>query len=219
MGIFKRLKRIAIADVHEVLDKAENPVSMLKQYIRDLEEQLVKVQQALVDQLALEKQCEALVSQTQAAVKKRLQQANLAIERNEDEVAKLALQDKIVNERKLLAYKQQYEAVQAQTADLQSKVKALQEKHEELKLKQHELASRAHTAQAVQAIQTTVSSFGADSAVQGFSRMEERIWALEAKTKASQDLAAPFQPSGNSLLQAEAEQELEQLKAAKQTAV
>jgi len=219
MGIFKRLKSIALADAHEVLDKAENPVSMLKQYIRDMEGQLVKAQQALADQLGLEKQCEALIVQAQAVVEKRLRQANLAIERNEDEVAKLALQDKIVNERRLLAYKQQYDAVQAQTAELQSKVKALQEKYEELKLKQQELASRAHTAQAVQAIQTTISSFGADSAVQGFSRMEERIWALEAETKASQVLAAPLQPSGNALLQAEAEQEFEQLKATKQKAV
>lgn len=219
MGIFKRLKNIALADVHGLLDKAEGPVSMLKQYIRDMEEQLVKAQQALADQLGLEKQCEALIVQAQAVVEKRLRQANLAIERNEDEVAKLALQDKIVNERRLLAYKQQYEAVQAQTAELQSKVKVLQEKYEELKLKQQELASRAHTAQAVQVIQTTISSFGADSAVQGFSRMEERIWALEAETKASQVLAAPLQPSGNALLQAEAEQEFEQLKAAKQKAV
>lgn len=219
MGIFKRLKSIALADVHEVLDKAEDPVSMLKQHIRDMEEQLVKAQQALAGQLGLEKQCEALVVQAQAVVEKRLRQANLAIERNEDEAAKLALQDKIVNERRLLAYKQQYEAVQAKTAELQSKVKVLQEKYEELKLKQQELASRAHTAKAVQAIQTTISSFGADSAVQGFSRMEERIWALEAETKASQELAAPLQPSRNALLQAEAEQELEQLKEAKQQAV
>lgn len=219
MGIFKRLKNIALADVHEVLDKAEDPVSMLKQYIRDMEEQLVKAQQALTVQLGLEKQCEALVVQAQAVVEKRLRQANLAIERNEDEAAKLALQDKIVNERSLLAYKQQSEAVQAKTAELQSKVKVLQEKYEELKLKQQELASRAYTAKAVQSIQTTISSFGADSVVQGFSRMEERIWALEAETKASQVLAVPPQPSRNALLQAEAEQELEQLKEAKQQAV
>lgn len=215
MGIFRRIKNIALADVHNVLDKAEDPISMVKQYLREMEEQLVKVQQALSEQLFLEKKYEMLVVQTQDAVEKRLRQANLAVERNEDEIAKLALQDKIVQERKLASYKQQYDAMQAQTTNLYEKVKALQEKYEELKLKQQELIARAHAAKAVKEINTTIASFSADNAMRGFARMEERIWTLEAEAKASQELAAPHQPSMNPLLQAEVEQQLEQLKAVK----
>ena len=39
MGIFRRIKNIALADVHSVLDKAEDPLSMIKQYLREMEEQ------------------------------------------------------------------------------------------------------------------------------------------------------------------------------------
>ena len=37
MGIFKRVNDIAMANINEVLDKMENPLSMVKQYIRELE--------------------------------------------------------------------------------------------------------------------------------------------------------------------------------------
>jgi len=215
MGIFKRIKNIVMADIHEVLDKAEDPISMVGQYLREMEEQLAKAQKAVADQLFLEKKYEMLVAETQVIIEKRVRQANLAVDRNEDEVAKLALQDKIVQEQKLASYKQQQEAIQAQTAHLYEKVKELKDKYEELKLKQQELIARANAAKAVKAIQTTIHSFSADNAIRGIARMEERIWALEAEAKAGQAFAAPQQPSINALLQPEVEQQLEQLKAAK----
>lgn len=205
MGIFKRLKRITLADMHRALDKAEKPVNMIKQYIREMEGQIVKAQEKLAQQVGLEKKCEALVAETEAVIEKRLRQANLAVERNEDEIAKMALHDKIVNERKLLSYKQQYEAAKEQTAYLQGKVQELKMKYEELQVKQQELIARASAAQAQE-----------DHAANGFLRAEEKIWALEAKAKAGEGFAPSSQPNVSALLQAEVEKELEQLKAAKQ---
>ena len=54
MGIFKRVKHMATADMHNFLDKVENPVSMVKQYIRELEEQIGQAQQALAQQYFVE---------------------------------------------------------------------------------------------------------------------------------------------------------------------
>ena len=215
MGIFKRMKQIVLADIHDVLDKAEDPISMVGQYLREMEEQLARAQKAFSDQLFLEKKYEMLVEETQAIIEKRVRQANLAVDRNQDEIAKLALQDKIVQEQKFASYKQQQETIQAQTANLSEKVKELKDKYEELKLKQQELIARANTAKAVKAIQTTIHSFSTDNAMRGFARMEDRILALEAEAKASQAFAAHRQPSVNTLLQPEVELQLEQLKAAK----
>ncbi|GAA3331393.1 PspA/IM30 family protein [Ectobacillus funiculus] len=202
MGIFfKRMKQIVLADIHDVLDKAEDPISMVGQYLREMEEQLARAQKAFSDQLFLEKKkYEMLVEETQAIIEKRVRQANLAVDRNQDEIAKLALQEKIVQEQKLASYKQQQETIQAQTANLsEKKVKELKDKYEELKLKQQELIARANTAKAVKAIQTTIHSFSTDNAMRGFARMEDRILALEAEAKASQAFAAHRQPSVNTL--------------------
>ena len=40
MGIFKRMKDITKASLHEALDKLEDPVVMLNQYLRDMEQEI-----------------------------------------------------------------------------------------------------------------------------------------------------------------------------------
>ena len=47
MGILKRIKNIVVADVHETLDKLENPVSMLKQYLVKQKSKLRKLKSTL----------------------------------------------------------------------------------------------------------------------------------------------------------------------------
>ncbi|WP_129731773.1 hypothetical protein [Bacillus sp. OTU530] len=82
----------------------------------------------------MEMKYKVLVAEADNIIEKRVRQANLAVDRNEDNVAKIALQNKIVPERKFASYKQQ-ETIQAQAANLYEKIKKLKGKHEELKLK------------------------------------------------------------------------------------
>ena len=157
-----------------------------------------------------------LVAEADNIIEKRVRQANLAVDQNEDNVAKIALQNKIVPERKFASYKQQ-EIIQAQAVNLYEKIKKLKGKHEELKPKQQELIARADAAKAVKAIQTTINSFSTDDddTIRGFARMEECIWTLEAEAKAGQAFAAHRRPRVNTILQLEVELQLERLKAAK----
>ncbi|TCN27769.1 PspA/IM30 family protein [Mesobacillus foraminis] len=64
MTIFKSMKSIASADLNSALDKIENPVSMLKQSIRDMESEIQKREDALTRQLFLEKKLELLIAGT-----------------------------------------------------------------------------------------------------------------------------------------------------------
>ncbi|NMD70491.1 PspA/IM30 family protein [Bacillus sp. DNRA2] len=89
MGIFKRIKGIALADINNAIDKMEDPVSMLKQYLRDLEGEIEKAEQALSSQLFIEKKYELLIAESESVIEKRTRQAQLAVTRNEEEIAKL----------------------------------------------------------------------------------------------------------------------------------
>ncbi|GAA3316052.1 hypothetical protein GCM10020331_012240 [Ectobacillus funiculus] len=60
-----------MADIHGTLDKLESPINMLQQYIRETEEQIVKAQQALSQQLYLEKKYETLIAETEALAAKK----------------------------------------------------------------------------------------------------------------------------------------------------
>ncbi|MBT2756270.1 PspA/IM30 family protein [Mesobacillus foraminis] len=99
MTIFKRVKSIASADLNSALDKIENPVSMLKQSIRDMESEIQKGEETLTRQLFLEKKLELLIEGTAEVIGKREQQ--------DEELAKIALEDKIKQENKLQSYLEQ----------------------------------------------------------------------------------------------------------------
>jgi phage shock protein A len=216
MGIFKRVKGIGLADVHSVLDKLEDPVSMLKQYIREMEAEIEKAKQALSNQLYIEKKYEVMLADTEKLINKRARQAQLAVDRNEDEIAKLALQDKIIHEHKLTKIKETFESTKKQTTLLYEQVKKLQDTYEELQQKKLALIARANAAQATHQVNQALVSFSPDNAVKGFTRMEEQILHLEAKACANQQVYELTRPQSsayhNQALEQEVEQELAKLK-------
>ncbi|GLV65031.1 protein LiaH [Bacillus mycoides] len=216
MGILKRIKNIVVADVHQTLDKVENPVSMLKQYLRETEQQITKAQKALAHQYYLEKKYEALISETDALIAKRTRQAELAVSREEDQMAQLALQEKIVNEKKAELYRKQYEITKEQTATLYEQIDKLQKKYGELQYKELVLVSRLNAARAIKESNTAIDSFHTESAAKGFARIESYVQKLEAETAASNyfyNLKSPNQQEVlDQNLQEEVQLELEKLK-------
>lgn len=185
MGILKRVKTIFTADVHEALDRMENPISMMNQYMRNLEEQVGDAQKALAHQLYLEKRYEILVNEAEALVAKRSRQAELAVSRNEEDMARLALKEKILEEEKLTAYREQFSAIKEQTSRLYEQISKLNEKYQELEYKKLSLLTRAHAAKAIKQSHSALSNFDTASAVRGFAKVEGYVQKLEAEAAAS----------------------------------
>ncbi|WP_305927118.1 PspA/IM30 family protein [Bacillus mycoides] len=216
MGILKRIKNIVVADVHQTLDKIEKPVSMLKQYLRETEQQITKAEKALSHQYYLEKKYEALISETDALIAKRTRQAELAVSREEDQMAQLALQEKIVNEKKAELYRKQYEITKEQTATIYEQIDKLQRKYGELQYKELVLVSRLNAAQAIKESNRAIDSFHTESTAKGFARIESYVQKLEAETAASNYFSKLKSPNQQEVLdqnlQEEVQRELEKLK-------
>ncbi|MCZ6939053.1 PspA/IM30 family protein [Bacillus mycoides] len=216
MGILKRIKKIVVADVHQTLDKMEKPTHMLKQYLRETEQQITKAEKALSHQYYLEKKYEALISETDALIARRTRQAELAVSREEDQMAQLALQEKIVNEKKAELYRQQYEITKEQTATLYEQIDKLQKKYGELQYKELVIVSRLNAAQAIKESNRAIDSFHTESTAKGFARIESYVQKLEAETAASNyfyNLKSPNQQEVlDQNLQEEVQRELEKLK-------
>lgn len=216
MGILKRIKTITMAEVHALLDKAEDPISMLNQYVREMEEEIAKGQQALASQIFLEKKQLALIVNTEQLITKRTRQAKLAVEREEDSIAQLALQEKLIQERKLCLYKEQYETIKNQTRTLAEKLDQAKEQCNELQHKRLLLLSRANVAQSINHINRTFASFNTDNIAKNFARAEERILMMEAEGEAhhysSRSLPAPRSYAIDPAMQADVLEELEKLK-------
>lgn len=217
MSILKRVRDICFAGVHECLDKLEDPVSMTKQYIRDLEEEICKAERALSRQVLLEKRLEGLMAETTGLIEKRARQAQLAIETGEDNIAKMALQEKLLAEKKLDVYNRQYDTIKSQTAILVEQLQELKEKYLELENKKRVLMARANVAESIRNLNTSLVTIDTASAAKGFARMEERVLLMEADAEASMRIRQSYSglasSSAESSLQDQVEEEFEKLKA------
>ena len=189
---------------------------MLKQYLRETEQQITKAEKALSHQYYLEKKYEALISETDILITKRTRQAELAVSREEDHMAQLALQEKIVNEKKAELYRKQYEITKEQTATIYEQIDKLQKKYGELQYKELVLVSRLNAAQAIKESNRAIDSFHTESTAKGFARIESYVQKLEAETAASNyfyNLKSPNQQEVlEQNLQEEVQRELEKLK-------
>lgn len=217
MGIFKRLKTITMADINGLLDGIEDPIAMLNEYSREMDQEIIKGQKALARQIFVEKKQAALISETKAVVDKRARQAKLAIEQGEEAIAKLAVQEKLSQEKQLHLYVEQLEAVKGQTQILVAKLDELKDTYNQLQHKKILLASRANVAQSMKQIQKATVSFHTDDIARGVARAEDRILLMEAEVQARNQFAAPLAQfdavSDNYVSDEELNKEIEKLKA------
>ncbi|MBM7690929.1 phage shock protein A [Peribacillus deserti] len=216
MGLFKRMKSITMAELNGVLDRVEDPIAMLNQYVREMEDDLAKGQEALSRQIFLEKKQNILITEAKALISKRERQAKLAVERGEDSMATLALQEKRIHQNQLNLYVEQFEAIQQQTESLYEKLHELKGKYNELLHKRILLSSRANVAQSIKQIQKTTVSFSSETIAKGISRVEERILLMEAEVQAFNQYPQPGNTAvrgyvDNSIKE-ELEEELQKLK-------
>lgn len=219
MGIFKRIKAIAKADINSLLDKAEDPIAMLNEYSREMEHEMGQAQKALSRQIFVENKQAALIQETKNLIGKRTRQAKLAIQHEEDHMAKLAVQEKLVQEKQLSIYQQQFEVIQGQTQLLKEKLQELQEIYSELQHKKVLLASRVNVAQSIKQIQNATSSFQTDTISRGVARAEEKILLMEAEVQAGNQFISPLAQHDsyyrNYVNEDELNSELEKLKSEK----
>ncbi|MBM7654382.1 PspA/IM30 family protein [Neobacillus cucumis] len=192
MGIFKRIKTITLAEINALLDGLEDPIAMLNQYSREMEEELQRAQKALARQIYVENRQAALIVDTERLLAKRIRQAKLAIERGEESIAKLAVQEKLIHEKQLIVFKQQQDALKAQTKILLEKINELKEIYNALQHKKILLASRANTALTIKQIQKASALFQAETITRGIARAEDHILMMEAEVQAGNQFTTPL---------------------------
>lgn len=188
MGIFKRLRDLTMASINDLLDKAEDPVKMLNQFLRDMEEDIREAEIAVAKQIAIEKKFKQQYEETLEMVQKREEQALKALEAGNEDLARRALQDKKEHQQRHDEMKGQFETAKANADRLRSQLAEMKDEFGKMKNKKDILVARAEAAKAQKQINQAMSGFGSDNASKGFDRMSEKVLQLEAEAEASGEL-------------------------------
>ncbi|WJH34990.1 PspA/IM30 family protein [Paenibacillus aurantius] len=188
MGIFKRLRDLTAASINDLLDKAEDPVKMLNQFLRDMEQDIMDAEAAVAKQIAVEKKFKQQYEEAEEMVQKRQTQAEKALEQGNEDLARRALQDKKEHQTRYDEMKNQY-AIAKENADrLRSQLSEMKDEFNKMKNKKDLLVARAEAAKAQKSINQAMSGFGTDNAARGFDRMSDKVAQLEAEAQASNEL-------------------------------
>ncbi|MDN5708778.1 MAG: PspA/IM30 family protein [Planococcus sp. (in: firmicutes)] len=187
---FKRVKTYVGSELNAALDKAEDPVKMLEQFMREMSMDIRDAETAVAKQLANEKMLKKKYDDANSMVEKRQQQAVQALEAENEELARRALEDKQNHAKQADSLKQAHEQAAADATALRGQLAEMKREYEEMELKQDSLKARAESAKTRTKINRTMSSVGGDESRRGFDRMEEKVMQFEAEAETSEDLRA-----------------------------
>ncbi|WP_182201080.1 PspA/IM30 family protein [Paraliobacillus salinarum] len=187
---FNRVKTVVSSELNSMLDKAEDPVKMLDQFMRDMETDIRDAESAVAKQIANEKMLKRKYDDAQAMVEKRQSQAEKAIEAGNEDLARRALEDKQEHTQQAESLKESWDRAKQDADQLRTKLDEMKKEYQEMKLKKDSLKARAESAKTRTKINRTMSSIGNDESKQGFSRMEEKVLQYEAEADTSDDMSA-----------------------------
>ncbi|WP_309123453.1 PspA/IM30 family protein [Paenibacillus sp.] len=187
MGVFQRIKDMTVASIHDVLDKVEDPVVMLNQYLRDMEEEIAKAEVTVAKQIASERKLKQRLDEAKRAGDALMAKAEEELRAGREETARAALEENLKYAAKVEETEALYEQTKTHAAELTSQLHQMKEEFYKMRNKRNELVQRAHLAR-IKKQTATVSSANVienGGAARGFHRMEEKILQMEAEAEVS----------------------------------
>jgi phage shock protein A len=217
-NIFKRINDVITANINDLIDRVEDPERMIKQIIREMEDNISRAKESVVDAIASEKHLQKELESNQKLSAEWLSKAETALQNNNEELARAALARKKEHDTICKALEPSWQSAKNTSENLKAQLKALEAKLEEARRKRSSLAARQHAAEARQQMDKTLSNFEAGIKAQTqFERMEDRVASMEARTEAMMELRDDRSQLEKDFLDmeinAEIDQELQNLKA------
>lgn len=184
-----RLVNLFKAMFNALLGRMEDPQIMLEQTYQDLQSNLIQVRQAVAQAIATEKQLEQQLQKNRDQAETWQNRAAMAVQQNNDELARQALQRK----QQYVAAAQDLEAqlkVQKETtATLRQRLTDLEAEVQKAYTKKQVLIARDKAAQATSKANEILSKTTASGAMSVIEKMETKVAEKEARAAALAELS------------------------------
>jgi phage shock protein A len=184
MGIFSRFSDIVNSNINALLDKAEDPEKMVRLIIQEMEDTLVEVRSASAKTIASKKEVSAQISKLQAEAQDWEAKAELALNKDREDLARAALQEKNKCEEAAETLQKEFAIIEEQISKLQDETAQLQDKLADAKARQKTIIMRQKTASSRLEVKKSLDSGKVDSAMGRFEQYERKIDDLESQVEA-----------------------------------
>lgn len=209
-SLFKRLSDVITANLNDLIDRVEDPERMIKQIIREMEDNIRRAREGVIEAIASEKQLQKEIEHHRGQAAEWLKKAEEALAVGKEELARAALTRKKEHDNIVKALEPSWEAAKNTSAQLKTQLHALEAKLEEARRKRSTLIARQRAAQARQHMNRTVANLHAGLDAQtNFARMEDKVAEMEARAEAMAEVHNDSARLNKDFLAMEVEQEVE----------
>jgi len=184
MGIFTRFTDIINANINAILDKAEDPEKMVRLIIQEMEETLVEVRTQSAKLIADRKELGRRSDRLQADAVQWEHKAEVALSKDREDLARLALKEKTNAELAVSANIDNLEQIEINLEKLSGDIGQLQQKLLDAKTRQKALILRGKTARSRMGVKKQLHDVDIEEAMSKFDRYERRIDDHEGEVEA-----------------------------------
>jgi len=188
MGLLERVSTLIRANINDMVDRAEDPVKMIKQLLLDMDYQYLQVKTQVAVSIADQHMLEKKLREDEEAGKDWMRKAETAVDKAQDDLARAAL-DRFQTSRKLAqSYREQVDDQKMQVETLKGALVKLEQKLEEAKSKRDLLLARHRRSVALGKAARAQTVLGDNSKGATFDRLNDRVHQTEAVATAEVEL-------------------------------
>lgn len=180
MGVFTRISNIFKAKVNNALDEVENPIELLDQKLRDMEDQLSKAKLNSAQIIGNAHEIKKRLDTAEKEVQDYEDKVKLALSKNNEDLAKRALQRKLEADKKVTSLKESYTTAKSQADAIKKNLAALEEEISKTRQYRDEAAARYSTAEASQKVNEILANVQTKTNTIQLDAIERKIQRKES---------------------------------------
>ncbi|MFD2118128.1 PspA/IM30 family protein [Paenibacillus yanchengensis] len=196
MSIVRRVRDITVATLNDRLEKAEDPIKLIDQFLWSTRDEIIQAEKLYQQYAAHHNHLKAQWLQADQQKQRREQQALTALKAGEEQLARIALEEKTIVEERAQQYKGLYEQSREQMLDLEEQLRQLRTEYQMVYDKREYYVARMESLRLQQRFN---HRYGAQvnqpQPGSMFRRMEDQITDMEYEARSLRELRQGSQAS------------------------
>jgi phage shock protein A len=189
MALLERVSTLIRANLNDLIDRAEDPEKMIKQVILDMDNQYLQVKTQVAISIADLHMLEKKRKENQQSMDEWFRKAERSVEKQQDDLARIALERYRSFQRMAQSYAEQVSDQQTQVEGLKKALQKLEQKLVEAKSKKDLLIARHRRSQVAARAGRAETGMGSPAQVGAFRRLSDQVHHAEAVASAEKELA------------------------------
>ncbi|MCM3632689.1 PspA/IM30 family protein [Paenibacillus camelliae] len=188
MGIFRRIRDISVATLNDRLEKAEDPVKLIDQFLWSTRDDIIQAERLQQQYMMHTNQLKAQWLQAEQNIEQKEKQAMIALKAGEENIARSLLTEKTMHVETANNYRELYEQSNNSLLELEAQLKELRTEYQMVYDKRAYYVARMESIRLQQRLNQRMSFNNGQQPGEVMRKMETRIQDMEYETQSLREL-------------------------------